>query len=335
MVRQQYKIHQGSGRMGQLLFAEAIRKFEPTVISQVAETWESGLYHNPIMWGTEIAANILDESQIIPQDQWNTSHQEYRDGIKWFDGMTDLQARIESERYDREETHGTLMKNTDPWAMHNIGAMFASALHDPLTFFPFVGGFTKAGAMTTRIANRMGRLKKVSNTISPARTSILGVIGRPFKPVGYWASEAGLAETTYQIIKGVSKETGGKDVDYMAALMDISIVTLAGGALGLFPMAKNFRKNLSMDELYDAMGNATNQLKQKGFVGTGGSGTKKPKSEPELEAEYDQKMSDFKDTSFDSDSAVDHAIFSHAKDFGGDVIRFADDMIDRFKRCIK
>ena len=189
--------------------------------------------------------------------------------------------------------------------------------------------------MTTRIASRMSRIKNIGNTISPAKTSILGVIGRPFKPVGYWAAEAGLAETTYQIIKGVSKETSGKDVDYMAALMDISIVTLAGGALGLFPMAKNFRKNLSVDELYDSMGEAVNQLKQKGFVGTGGSGTKKVKSEPEFEAEYDQKMSDFKDTSFDSDSAIDHAIFSHAKDLGNDVVNFADDMIDRFKRCIK
>ena len=335
MIRQEYNIHKGDGRMGQMLFADALKKFRPDVGRQMEATYEAGLYHNPIMWGTEILVNAFDESEIILQDQWNRDHREYRDGVKWFDGMTELQARIESERYDREETHGTLMKNTDPWAMHNIGAMFASALHDPLTFFPFVGGFTKAGAMTTRIANRMGRLKKVSNTISPARTSILGVIGRPFKPVGYWMTEAGLAETTYQIIKGVAKETSGKDVDYMAALMDISIVTLAGGALGLFPMAKNFRKNLSMDELYDAMGNATNQLKQKGFVGTGGSGTKKPKSEPELEAEYNQKMSDFEDTSFDSDSDIKHAVFSHAQDLGEDVVKFAEDIIDRFKRCIK
>lgn len=335
MIRQQYRIHEGGGQFGQLLFENAFRKYRPNALNQMEETWDAGLYHNPIMWGTEILVNALDESETITNDQWNYDHPEYREGVNWFDGMTELQARIESERYDREALHSSYMKNTDPWAMHNIGATFTSALSDPLTFTPFVGAFSKAGAMTTRIANRMGMTKKLSTTINPGRTSLLGVLTRPFKPVGYWAAEAGLAESTYQIIKGVSKESSGKDFDYMAALMDISIVTLTGGALGLFPMAKNFRKNLSMDELYNAMGKSINDIKQKGFVGTGGSKTKAQKTELDLNAEYDETMSNYKDTTYNDDLDIDHAIFRNVKEFGGDVIKLADDMIDRFKRCIK
>ena len=333
MVRQEYNIHKGGGRIGQILFADAIKKYRPDKGTQMEATYEAGLYHNPIMWGTEILANVLDESEVITKQDWNLNHPEYRDGLSWHEGKTQLQARIESERYDREAIHSGYMKNTDPWALHNVGAMFTSALHDPLTFTPFVGVFSKAGAMTAKIANRMGRVKKLSDTISPARTSILGAIGRPFKPIGYWASEAGLAETTYQIIKGVAKETSGKDVDYMGALIDISIVTLAGGALGLFPMAKNFRKNFSKDELYDAMGKAINDMKHKGHVGEGGSGVERPKTEAELKSEYKSRMEDY-NKDVDSDPEIQHPIYQYGKELGKDVTVVVEDIIDRFKRCI-
>ncbi len=334
MIRQEYNIHKGDGRMGQILFADAIKRFKPDVATQMAQTWDASLYHNPVMWGTELLANALDDTDVVSKDQWNENHPEYRQGIKWFDGMTQLQARIESERYDRETSRGVIMQNTDPWALHNIGAMFTSALHDPLTFFPFVGGFTKAGAMTTKIANRLGRVNKLSNTISPKRTSILGVLGRPFKPVGYWAAEAGLAESTYQIIKGVTKETSGKDFDYMGALMDISIVTLTGGVLGTIPMAKNLRDSLSKNQLFDAIGTAMNDIKQKGFVGSGGTGTKPPKTEAELRTEYNSRMADYDKTVYEGDPAVKHAVFRYAEEIGSDVVKVVDDIIDRFKRCI-
>ena len=51
MVRQDYRIHEGGGRFGQLLFEDAYRKFKPNVLSQMSATWDAGLYHNPIMWG--------------------------------------------------------------------------------------------------------------------------------------------------------------------------------------------------------------------------------------------------------------------------------------------
>ena len=245
MIVQDYKIDEGGGRIGEELFAEAIRRFKPSVWSQIEETYDAGLYHNPIMWGTQLLAGAFDETTEIKKEEWNIDHPEYRDGLNWHEGKTQLQARIESERYDREAIHSGYMKNTDPWDLHNVGAMFTSALHDPLTFMPFVGGFSKLGTIGAKLSGRLGLTRKLGETISPSKTSLLGVLSRPFKPVGYWATEAGLAETTYQIIKGVSKETSGEDVDYIGALTDISIVTLAGGALGMFPMAKNFRKNFS------------------------------------------------------------------------------------------
>ena len=333
MVRQEYRIHEGGGQFGQLLFENAFRKYRPNALDQMAETWDAGLYHNPVMWGTEILANALDESDSINKEDWNFDHPDYREGVKWFDGMTQLQARIESERYDREELHAGYMKNTDPWAMHNIGAMFASALSDPLTFTPFVGVFSKAGAMTSRIANRMARVEKLSTSINPGKTSLLGVLARPFKPVGYWAAEAGLAESTYQIIKGVATESSGKDFDYMGALMDISIVTLTGGALGTFPMAKNFRKNLSTEELFDAMGNAVNGLRTRGFVGEGGSKTKPTKTKEQVEAEYDQTMAD-REQGLETHPDLKSPVYKYAQELGQDAVKFVDDMIDSFKRCI-
>ena len=229
------------------------------------------------------------------------------------------------------------MKNTDPWSLHNVGAMFTSALHDPLTFMPFVGGFSKLGSLGAKLSGRLGLTRKLSGTINPSKTSLLGVLSRPFKPVGYWATEAGLAETTYQIIKGVAKETSGEDVDYMGALTDIGIVTLAGGALGLFPMAKNFRKNFSKEELYDAMGSAVNSMKQKGHVKLDGdgSGSETIKTDAEMKAEYKSKMEEYRKTEeYETDDAL-HPIIKHAESLGKDVLSVAETIIDQFKRCIK
>ena len=81
--------------MGQILFADAIKRFKPDVATQMAQTWDASLYHNPVMWGTELLANALDDTDVVSKDQWNENHPEYRQGIKWFDGMTQLQARID------------------------------------------------------------------------------------------------------------------------------------------------------------------------------------------------------------------------------------------------
>ena len=86
MVRQEYRIHEGGGQFGQLLFENAFRKYRPNALDQMAETWDAGLYHNPVMWGTEILANALDESDSINKEDWNFDHPDYRQGVKWFDG---------------------------------------------------------------------------------------------------------------------------------------------------------------------------------------------------------------------------------------------------------
>ena len=337
MIVQDYSIDQGGGRMGEELFAEAIRRFKPSVWSQVEETYEAGLYHNPVMWGTQLLAGALDETAEITKEEWNIDHPEYRDGITWHEGKTQLQARIESERYDRETIHSGYMKNTDPWDLHNIGAMFTSALHDPLTFMPFVGGFSKLGSIGAKLSGRLGLTRKLGTTLSPRKTSLIGVLSRPFKPIGYWATEAGLAETTYQIIKGVAKETSGEDVDYIGALTDIAIVTLAGGGLGMFPAAKNFRKNFSKEELYDAMGTSINSMKQKGHVKLDGdgSGSETIKTDAEMKAEYKSQMEDYRKTeAYETDDAL-HPIFKHAETLGKDVLSVAETIIDQFKRCIR
>ena len=337
MIAQDYSIDKGGGRMGRLLFAEALRKFQPSVWSQMETTYEAGLYHNPVMWGTQLLAGALDDTAEIAKEEWNIDHLEYRDGLSWHEGKTQLQARIESERYDREAIHSGYMKNTDPWALHNVGAMFTSALSDPLTFMPFVGGFTKLGTIGAKLSRRLGLTRKLSDTISPSKTSLLGLLGRPFKPVGFWATEAGLAETTYQIIKGVAKETSGEDVDYIGALTDIGIVTLAGAGLGLFPMAKNFRKNFSREELYDAMGTAVNSMKQRGHVKLDGdgSGSETIKTDAEMKAEYKSQMEDYRKTeAYETDDAL-HPVFKYAEALGKDVLSVAETVINQFKRCIK
>jgi len=337
MIAQDYNIDKGGGRMGRWLFAEALKKFQPGMWSQIGTTYESMLYHNPIMWGTQLLVGAFDETTEIKKEEWNIDHPEYRDGITWHEGKTQLQARIESERYDREAIYSGYMKNTDPWALHNVGAMFTSALSDPLTFMPFVGGFSKLGSVGANLSRRLGVVKKLNDTISPTKTSLLGLIARPFKPVGYWATEAGLAETTYQIIKGVARETNGEDVDYMGALTDIGIVTLAGGVLGTFPMAKNFRKNFSKEELYDAMGVAINSMKQKGRVILDGdaSGVETIKTADELKADYKSKTEEYHKTEAYETDADLHPLMTYLGGLAEDVNKGFDNIIDKFRRCIK
>ena len=75
-------------------------------------------------------------------------------------------------------------------------------------------------------------------------------------------------------------------------------------------------------------------VEQKGFVGSGGTGTKPPKTEAELRTEYNSRMADYDKSVYEGDPAVKHAVFRYAEEIGSDVVKVVDDIIDRFKRCI-
>ena len=171
------------------------------------------------------------DQETIPIEMWNEESTPYfRKGINWHENLTNTDARILSERHDRDAKFQLNMGNTDPFALHNIGAALGAAAFDPLSYIPFVGPAAKIatgartayqlarigkhtadigkismqgvmGGMTTSVAVRnVAQVSRLSKVISPIKATFKGILS-PFKPIGVYSMEGMLAESAYQTIR--------------------------------------------------------------------------------------------------------------------------------------
>ena len=339
MVLQDYDIDRGSGWYQKQMFSEAVQRYKPDKWDQVDAIMDRYLVAgqgNPIHYIGRTITNAFDESATIPKEEWPV-HPSYREGLDWFEGITELQAELDAEQLDREEYYSGMMKNTDQFAAHNLGAMLGTALFDPLTYVPFLGTTARIRAMGTKVANRFKTVSDLSESVSYQNTSMLGRAAKgllsPFKPVGVFAAEAGFAETAFQLIKGASRQ--GRDSDHVAALTDIGIATLAGGVLGTIPMAKQLKSQFSNTQLADFLGRNVNDFKRWGYSKFDGTGSTSPREYTKEEA-----MAEWKRVNEDQNAARKaehnkalHPVVEHVKRFDGDVKSGLGKLLDKFFNC--
>ena len=358
--QEEYVIDQDNGLTGELLFRQALKQFEPSITTQMSETFGRLVDHNTLTYISEGIQQLNDPENLIPKSLWNeTGHINYRTGINWHEGLSETDSRILADRYDRDSEFQDIMGNTDPWAIHNIGAALGSAAFDPLSYVPFVGPFAKAGqalqrgvkavglsdigatitmegvmGSRTMAMQRLNTVRNLSHTLNH-RSATLSGLTSSFKPIGRYATEGMLAESSYQIIKNMADARHSEDVDYMGGIFDIMIAGLFGGVLGTLPMAKIFRKNFKREQLDQALAKSLDDIYHKGEVNLHG---KSPDGDPllssdEARIQHDAEMETLTKTQEHVDDVDLSPIKSHFLKLKTDLKEGLNTAFNAFRRC--
>ena len=361
MRRQEvYEIDQNQGLMGELFFRKALGQFKPGTMTQMSETFDRNLQYNTLAYISEGFQQIMDPENLIPQSIWKDGgHNNYRNGIKWHEGLSETDSRILANRFDRDLEYEQLMGNTDPWSIHNIGAALGSAAFDPLSYVPFVSPFAKAGQALQRgvravglsdigatitmegvmgrgtyAMQRLNTVNGLSKTINPI-SATLSTVTSPFRPMGRYATEGMLAESSYQIIRHMADARHSEDVDYMGGVFDIMIAGLFGGILGTLPMANTFRKNFRREQLDQALAKSLDDIYHKGEVNLHG---KSPDGDPllspdEARTQHDAEIEILTKTQEHVDDIDLSPIKSHFLKLKTDLKEGLNTAFNAFRRC--
>jgi hypothetical protein len=335
MIPQVYNMDRQGGEVGRVFLQDAISKFRPGVADQMSETFKSALEYNSLAFAGDLLRSATDTSTEITKDMWNyEDHENYRKGIPFREGLTEDQAYVEAERYDRDQVRSQFMHNTNPWDLHNLGAAFASAIFDPLSYVPMVGLGSKAIGIGSLIAKRMGTVANVASKMHPLKSIAINTL-KPIKPIAVYGAEGALGESAFQILRATATESNGKDFDYMGAMLDVSIATVFGSTLGTIPVARTIKKNFTEKQQLIAIAKATHDFKQHGEVQLDGAsplGEGKP-SKVETEINYKEEMDELRTSQEHKLNKDLHPIVEHLNSLGEDLTAGVNNLINRFRDC--
>jgi len=369
--QEQYLIDKSGGYASRQFMEKALYRYQPSIMSQMSETFQSHLSHNTaklalegIQTATDYDIQTQEVGKAIPEEMWNKeSTPFFREGIKWHENLTSTDARILSERYDRDYEYQIRMGNTDPFSLHNIGAALGAAAFDPLSYIPFVGPASKiaTGAKTAYQLARVGKhtadigstismkgalwgstvatnaikeVSAISAFINPIKTTFKAITS-PFKPVAKYSMEGIFAESAYQTIRNMSDPRMEEDIDYMGGVFDVMIAGLFGGVLGTLPMAINFRRNFKKEQLSRALADSLDTWGDQGFVAIDGSGTDARFRTTDTEATQKMKTEteNFENISIEEIKKQAHPILSWLEESFGDAKSGAKTIIGAYRRC--
>ena len=187
---------------------------------------ESMLYGLRTMWWQEMLDEIEFDSHtgvnILTEDGYKDS-EHYREGLKWFDGMSLGQAEVMAESYDREQYYSQLTQNVDFLSGKGVamfGGILAGSLPDPLNYIPFLGvanRIVRSGRMLSKAKTARNAFKADRTPLSPW-TRVLTDITDPM--IG-----AGIANFAISDKRSKFQEQH----DYKMVLMDMAVA----GGIGL------------------------------------------------------------------------------------------------------
>jgi len=209
---------------------EAIMGFTPNDFDTFTYSVRQGFNEMWLTQGYDLIkyadAGILDSSKI-QEEHWNEEHPSYRDGLEFRD-MSELQAQLLAENYDRQMFYQTWFQNVGAWDGYRIGGFLVGSLPDPINLVPLGGGIAHLA--------RIGNLARKSVQGSKA-----GLLSLPIRTIGTLSKEgvetaglAGLATTVIYTNKNVYQEEYGlTDVG-----VDMAFAFGAGFAFGNFARAK-------------------------------------------------------------------------------------------------
>lgn len=335
MRAQLYDMDRAGGALGQAFLGQAVKRFKPGLASQMAESFSSAMEYNTLGYVYDLIKGMNDDSPVIDKEMWNyENHENYRKGIPFREGLTEEQAFVEAERYDREVTRSQYMANTNPWDLHNLGAAFSAAIFDPLSYIPMVGLGSKAIGISAKITQRMSTVADVATKIHPIKSFAIGAV-KPLKPIAVYGAEGALGESAYQIIRASSKASNGQDYDYMGAMLDVSIATVFGSTLGTIPVAKNIKQKFNDRQQNIALAKAIDDFKQTGevqFDGKSHLGKQKLSKDQTIE-DYDLQMNELRASEEHKLNKNLNPIVDHLNSLGEDITRGVNRIIKNFTDC--
>lgn len=144
------------------------------------------------------------------EEQWQSS-EFFREGLKFEERMTEGQARLLAERYDRSISYGQLAARADSLGDYGaiFGGMFIGSVPDPINFIPWLG-FAKKGKQA----------KSLIDATTRGRAALRG------------SAEASLGAAAFHPLFALEKGAYQEEYDISMALVDVGLAAGIGAGLG-------------------------------------------------------------------------------------------------------
>ena len=144
------------------------------------------------------------------EDQWKES-EHFREGLKYQEKMTEGQARLLAERYDRSLEYSDLSTRADSIGQNLAlyGGMFIGSIPDPINFIPWLG-FVK----------KVKQAKSLIDATTRGRAALRG------------SAEAAIGTAAFHPLFALEKGAYQEEYDISMALIDVGIGAGIGAGLG-------------------------------------------------------------------------------------------------------
>jgi len=207
MYRPDYSHEFNGGVYQDIMMQQAFQQNIPTSGKIFEESISFAFQDNSFMHADALL-ETLDESEeqnVLTEDQYNDS-QYARKQLGWHEGITEVQARVLSERLDRESFYGQYTQNVGTFDPARLAGLVVGGIPDPINYIPYVGIFGKVSRVA-RLLNKM--------------------------PVLGMAANAMISQTAFEGVKYTAISQMGGDINYRAAALDVAIAGLIGSGAGL------------------------------------------------------------------------------------------------------
>jgi len=207
MLQPEYYHDEAGGLYQDILVRQALQQNIPSSSQVFKESISYAFHDNTFMHGADYLQTI-DETkpqQPLTEEQWNESPY-VRQGLNWHEGITGIQAKVLSERHDRDTFYAQYTQNVGAFNPARIGGLIIGGIPDPINYIPYVGILSKV----SRVAKALDKM-----------------------PVLGMAANSMVSQTAFETVKWSSISEMGGDIDWRAALLDVAIAGLIGSGAGL------------------------------------------------------------------------------------------------------
>ena len=207
MLRPEYYHEYNGGLYQDLMMQQAFQQNVPSLGRVFEESISFAFNDNTFIHGADYLETINEENaqNALTEEEYN--HSQYsRKQLGWHEGITEVQAKVLSERYDRETFYAQYTGNVGAFNAARIGGLIIGGIPDPINYIPYVGILSKV----SRVARLLHKM-----------------------PVLGMAANSMISQTAFETAKYTAIAQMGGDINYRAAVMDVAIAGLIGSGAGL------------------------------------------------------------------------------------------------------
>ena len=205
MLRPDY-YHEASGGLYQeIMMKQGFQENIPSLGRIFKESVNYAFMDNTFVHGYDYLRSLEDEENVLTEEAYNQSEYK-RDSINWHEGMTEMQAKVLSERNDRDAFYAQYTQNVGAFNPARIGGLLVGGIPDPINYLPFLGW--------------AGRLSRVAKTVN--KMPVLGM-----------AANAMIGQSAFETVKWSSIHNMGGDINIEGALIDVALAGMIGSGAGL------------------------------------------------------------------------------------------------------